>query len=113
MHPDSYRICIIGLGYVGLPLAVEFGKKFDTVGFDINPLRIQQLNNKIDQTREVNSNELLAAPKLRFTPDESQLNGRNIFIVTVPTPINKSKQPDLMPLQQACELLGRVIEPGA
>lgn len=113
MHPDSYRICIIGLGYVGLPLAVEFGKKFDTVGFDINPLRIQQLNNKIDQTREVNSDELLAAPKLRFTPDESQLNGRNIFIVTVPTPINKSKQPDLMPLQQACELLGRVIEPGA
>lgn len=113
MTAGSYKIGIIGLGYVGLPLAVEFGKKFDTIGFDINAARVQQLNKGIDETREIDSQELQQATHLSFTFDAADLIGRDIFIVTVPTPINESKQPDLRPLEHACHTLSSIIRPGA
>ena len=107
------RICVIGLGYVGLPLAVEFGKKIDTIGFDISSVRISQLQQGRDHTLELTQEELQQATKLAFTALESDIKERNFYIVTVPTPINESKQPDLTPLQKASELLGRVIGKGA
>lgn len=109
----SAKLAIIGLGYVGLPLAVEFGKQRPVVGFDINRDRIAQLRQGSDSTLEVSGNELAAARQLEFTSDESDLKGCDVYIVTVPTPINGHKQPDLTPLIKASELLGRVISKGA
>ena len=109
----SAKLAIIGLGYVGLPLAVEFGKQRPVVGFDINRDRIAQLRQGSDSTLEVSGNELAAARQLEFTSDESDLKGCDVYIVTVPTPINGHKQPDLTPLIKASELLGRVISEGA
>lgn len=109
MFASNPRISIIGLGYVGLPLAVEFGKKIDTLGFDINPQRIADLNNHIDHTLELTSEELQEATSLGFSADAEDLKGRDVYIVTVPTPINDSRQPDLTPLEKASTLLGQVI----
>ena len=109
MFASKPRLCIIGLGYVGLPLAVEFGKKIDTIGFDINPTRIDALRQKIDHTLELTSEELAQASQLSFTTQESDIKNCDVYIVTVPTPINDSKQPDLTPLEKASSLLGRVI----
>lgn len=113
MEIDNIKIAIIGLGYVGLPLAVEFGKHFNTIGFDINQERIQSLINGIDKTFELNTDELKAATKLTFNHEKSALNSCNVFIVTVPTPINESKQPDLSPLEKASAMLGSIINKGA
>ena len=107
--PREPRLCIVGLGYVGLPLAAEFGKRLDTLGFDINPKRIAELSAGRDHTLELSSEELSAAEHLNFSADEASIAGRDVYIVTVPTPISESKQPDLTPLQKASELLGRVI----
>ena len=111
-HPPSPRIAIIGLGYVGLPLAVEFGRHYDTLGFDIRPARIEALRQGRDQTLEVSAEELAAATQLRYAHDADALRDRNVFIVTVPTPIDQAKRPDLTPLIRASETIGRVLKRG-
>ncbi|MCO6441277.1 MAG: Vi polysaccharide biosynthesis UDP-N-acetylglucosamine C-6 dehydrogenase TviB [Nitrococcus mobilis] len=109
---EEARIAVIGLGYVGLPLAVEFGKQLDTVGFDINAARIAELTEGRDSTREVMPQELAAACRLRYTDAVADLQDRNVYIVTVPTPIDGHRQPDLRPLRSASETVGRVIAVG-
>lgn len=109
MFASNPTLCIIGLGYVGLPLAVEFGKKINTIGFDINQQRIDDLHQGIDHTLELDKAELSEAKLLRYTTREDDIKGCDVYIVTVPTPINDSKQPDLTPLEKASQLLGRVI----
>ncbi len=104
------KIAMIGLGYVGLPLAVEFGKRYTTVGFDINRPRIDELKSGHDHTLEVSDEELAEADKLSYTADIEEIKSCNIYIVTVPTPINEYKQPDLSPLEKASALLGKVIK---
>lgn len=106
------KIAIIGLGYVGLPLAVEFGKKFPTVGFDINQGRIDELRGGRDSTLEVSPQELLESAQLSYSCDKNDLAECNTFIVTVPTPIDDHKQPDLTPLKKASEMLGSVVKKG-
>ncbi len=109
MLASNPSLCIIGLGYVGLPLAVEFGKKLNTVGFDINSARVDALRQGIDSTLELTASELAEASHISYTTREDDIKGRDVYIVTVPTPINDSKQPDLTPLEKASALLGRVI----
>ena len=103
------RIAVVGLGYVGLPLALEFGKNFETVGFDIKPERIRELQAGRDSTLEVNSAELKAAARLEFTTRLHDLKPCNVMIVTVPTPIDEYKRPDLGPLTRASESIGQVL----
>lgn len=109
---QNIKLAVIGLGYVGLPLAVEFGKKRDVLGFDINPRRIAELNSGVDNTLEVESEELQAATRLRYTSDASELAQANVYIVTVPTPIDEYKRPDLTPLIRASETIGKVLKRG-
>jgi UDP-N-acetyl-D-galactosamine dehydrogenase len=109
---DTTRIAIIGLGYVGLPLAVEFGKRFPVVGFDINAARIAELEAGRDSTLEVEPAELASARQLTFASDPAAMAGCNVFIVTVPTPITASKQPDITLLCKASETIGRVLKRG-
>ena len=106
------NIAIIGLGYVGLPLAVEFGKKFPTTGFDIRTTRIDELKRGLDGTLEVTSEELANAPELRFSAVVSDIAECNIYVVTVPTPIDSAKRPDLTPLIKASEMIGGVLKAG-
>lgn len=106
------KIAIIGLGYVGLPLAVEFGKKFNTLGFDINQQRIADLSAGTDHTLEVSAEELASASMLQFSCDINALHEANVYIVTVPTPIDEHQQPDLTPLIRASQTLGKVIKKG-
>jgi UDP-N-acetyl-D-galactosamine dehydrogenase len=110
MKQSDYKIAIIGLGYVGLPLAVEFGKKYQVIGFDIDINRIEQLENGIDRTLESNKEEIAAAKGLSFSSVIEDLNQCNIFIVTVPTPIDQFKAPDLKPLIKASEMIGKVLK---
>ncbi|MBS0366475.1 MAG: Vi polysaccharide biosynthesis UDP-N-acetylglucosamine C-6 dehydrogenase TviB [Proteobacteria bacterium] len=107
------RIGVVGLGYVGLPLAVEFGRHYDTVGFDIKPQRVAQLRRGRDSTLETTRAELRAARRLTFTTDLKDLRRCRVFIVTVPTPIDEFKRPDLTPLVRASESLGKVLRKGA
>src|SRR3984957_7845849 len=109
---SRHKIAVIGLGYVGLPLAVEFGKKYRTVGFDINGARIKELKAGRDVTLEATAEELKAARKLRFSAQPRDLKSCNVFIVTVPTPIDQYKRPDLTPLLKASETVGRVLKKG-
>jgi UDP-N-acetyl-D-galactosamine dehydrogenase len=113
MINSSLNLSVIGLGYVGLPLAVEFGKQYPTTGFDIHKERLGELKKGIDRTREVRSEELQAASLLRFSDDPGDLRDTDIFIVTVPTPIDKTHQPDLTPLRLAAETVGQTMKPGA
>ena len=106
------KIAVIGLGYVGLPLAVEFGKKYSTLGFDINQKRIAELSEGYDRTLESNKEEIEASKSLSFSSSIQDLPNNNIFIVTVPTPIDQFKAPDLTPLLKASEMLGKVIKRG-
>jgi len=106
------QIGIIGLGYVGLPLAVEFGKILNVIGFDINAGRIEELRRGIDRTLEVDKNELAAAQHLKFSSDPADLKTVNYFIVTVPTPVDDFKTPDLTPLIRASETVGRALKTG-
>lgn len=108
----SITIGIIGLGYVGLPLAVEFGKKYKTIGFDINKKRIEELKNGHDRTLEVSSEELKEAEKLDYTFELEYLKQVDVYIVTVPTPIDEYKRPDLSPLIKASETVGKVLQKG-
>lgn len=105
-------IAIIGLGYVGLPLAVEFGKKYNTIGFDINQGRIEELKSGFDRTLEVESEQLNAASLLKYSANLEELKAANFFIVTVPTPIDKNNRPDLTPLIKASETVGKVLKKG-
>ena len=105
-------IAIIGLGYVGLPLAVEFGKKFKTLGFDINQGRIDELKTGYDRTLEVESEHLKSAAQLHYTADLADLQEANFFIVTVPTPIDKNNRPNLTPLIKASETVGKALKKG-
>ncbi len=106
------NIAIIGLGYVGLPLAVEFSKKYNVIGFDINETRISDLKSGVDSTLEVTREELAELTQLSFTSDVETLKQANLYIVTVPTPIDKHKKPDLSPLVKASQLLAQVIAKG-
>ncbi len=112
LNLSEVKIGVIGLGYVGLPLAVEFGKKFPTVGFDISAARIEELKQFKDHTLEVDSEELRSARLLTYSCDKSELKACNFFIVTVPTPIDEHHRPDLIPLIKASETLGAVVKPG-
>jgi UDP-N-acetyl-D-galactosamine dehydrogenase len=109
---DNLRIGVVGLGYVGLPLAVEFGRRFPTVGFDIDEARIAELEGGSDSTLEVSPEELAAAEELSFTSDAAALADCNFYIVTVPTPISRSKRPVLTPLRLASETLSGVLNKG-
>ena len=106
------RIGVVGLGYVGLPLAVEFGKHFDTVGFDVKAPRIAELKAGRDSTLEVSKAELKGASRLTFTTDLADLKRCMVYIVTVPTPIDEYKRPDLTPLVKASESVGKVLKRG-
>lgn len=112
MNIQNFKIAIIGLGYVGLPLAVEFGKKYKTIGFDINKTRISQLIKGNDITLETSKDEIYASKFLKFSTEILDLLKSNIYIVTVPTPINKFKTPDLLPLLNATKMLGKIIKKG-
>lgn len=105
-------IAIIGLGYVGLPLAVEFGKKRQVIGFDINPQRIAQLKAGQDHTRECSAQELQQATHLRYSHQPKDLEDAQIFIVTVPTPVDQANRPDMTPLIKASETVGRALKVG-
>jgi UDP-N-acetyl-D-glucosamine/UDP-N-acetyl-D-galactosamine dehydrogenase len=109
---SSTCIGVVGLGYVGLPLAVEFGRHFSTVGYDINPRRIEQLRQQHDATMEVSRDEIQAASKLSFAADLKALADCNVYIVTVPTPIDAHKRPDLRFLESASTTIGKVIGHG-
>ena len=109
---DEVRIAIVGLGYVGLPLAVEFGKHFPTVGFDIKAERIAELRAGRDSTLEVNAAELAEARRLSFADREADIAGCNVYIATVPTPIDRYKRPDLTPIESASRTIGRVLKKG-
>ena len=112
MTPPQVQLAIIGLGYVGLPLAVEFGKKRSVVGFDTNVQRVAQLQSGHDHTLEITPAELQAAQHLVCTTDIEALRACNVFIVTVPTPIDAHKRPDLSPLIKASHTIGQVLKPG-
>ncbi len=116
---QNFKIAVIGLGYVGLPLAIEFGKKYKVMGYDINCQRVEELQSGVDHTLEADLEGLLEATTLRqkqpdlglsFSSVEADLKDYNVFIVTVPTPINKFNMPDLLPLIKASEMLGRVVK---
>ena len=106
------KLGIIGLGYVGLPLTLEFAKKRKVLGFDINEERINQLNSGIDKNLEFNKDEIKSSSDIKFTSNKKDLKNANCFIVTVPTPINELKEPDLKPLIQASEMIGGIIKMG-
>ncbi len=109
---EEIKLAIIGLGYVGLPLALEFSKKKNVIGFDINEKRIRDLKSGIDKNLEFNKKELQSSKKLNFTNSVEDLKFANCFIITVPTPIDEFKKPDLKPLFNASELIGKIIKKG-
>lgn len=116
---NNYKIAVIGLGYVGLPLAIEFAKKYPVLGFDINAERITELSKGFDRTKEADLEELSsvinpnpASKGLSFSSDNALLNNYNVFIVTVPTPIDQFKAPDLKPLLKASEMIGKALKKG-
>ena len=110
MLSNKIKIAVIGLGYVGLPLAVEFGKQFPTCGFDISNKRLEELDNGFDRTLEVTNEELKKSTKLQFTGNTDDLKSCTIYIVTVPTPVSKHKVPDLSAIKQASKIVGSVLE---
>ncbi len=112
MQLSNSSIAIIGLGYVGLPLAVEFAKKRKVIGYDISEIRINELKNGIDNTLETSSLELKNATHLSFTNNLEDLNECEIYIITVPTPVNKNKKPDLSPLKKASKSIGSILQKG-
>lgn len=109
---ESARIAVLGLGYVGLPLAVAFGGRWPTIGFDINRVRVEELRGGVDRTLEVDPEDLAASAKLSLSTNEADLSDCNVFVVTVPTPIDEAKRPDLSALLKASEMVGRALGPG-
>jgi len=112
MKIEKVNIAVIGQGYVGLPLAIEFGKKYPTIGFDINQSRIGELKKGIDHTNETTPEQFRSAKQLTFSADINDIKRCNIYIVTVPTPIDEFKTPDLNPLRGASQMLGEIIKKG-
>ena len=112
MNIEKVNIAIIGQGYVGLPLAIEFGKKYPTIGFDINANRIEDLKNYIDHTNEASQDQLKSADHLNFSSDLNDITNSNVYVVTVPTPIDEYKTPDLNPLKGASKMLGEILKKG-
>ena len=110
MDINNVKIGIIGLGYVGLPLAIEFSSKISVIGYDIDEVRIEELRVGKDSTLEVSKEDLCEKNDLIFSSDIDDLKQCNCFIVTVPTPVTSNRQPDLMPLQRASEMLSRVLK---
>ena len=108
MNYSKFKIAIIGLGYVGLPLAIEFGKKFETFGFDIDQNRINELNKGIDKTGEASKRNIQSEIKLSFTSNSKDISKCNIIIVSVPTPISHDNKPDLRILFNATKLVGKL-----
>ena len=107
----NIRLGIIGLGYVGLPLAVEFGRKYPTVGFDVKTSRVDELKGGTDSTLEVPDDELAEAAKLTYTADAGDIADCNFYIVTVPTPIGDGNRPLLTPLKNASKTIGKILKP--
>ena len=106
---SNLKIAVFGLGYVGLPLAIEFSKNFDVIGFDVNSERINQLRNGVDVTDEISKFEIEAAARMTFTDVIEDIAGCDVFIVTVPTPVGPEKLPDLSPLLTATEMIGKFL----
>jgi UDP-N-acetyl-D-galactosamine dehydrogenase len=106
-------VAVVGLGYVGLPLAVEFGKVRDVIGFDINRSRVEELRAGRDHTRECSAEQLMSASRLRYTADPEDLRSADIFIVTVPTPVDRVNRPDMTPLVKASRTVGSALKRGA
>jgi UDP-N-acetyl-D-galactosamine dehydrogenase len=110
---DEAKIVVLGLGYVGFPLAVEFGKKFDTLGFDIDPQRIEELARGYDRTLELSQDQIRAATHLTLSFHPQDLRSRNVYIIAVPTPIDGAKRPELSSLLEASRTVAKAINPGA
>jgi len=108
----TVKVGVVGLGYVGLPLAVEFGKKYDTLGFDVKKSRLEMLRKGVDDTLETSSDDLKAAIRLKYSDDLNDLRDRDIVIVSVPTPVDRYNRPDLGPLRRASETVGRALRKG-
>jgi UDP-N-acetyl-D-galactosamine dehydrogenase len=111
--PSDINIVVIGLGYVGLPLAVEFGKKFNVIGYDINLTRIKELQSGLDSTLEVSNTELYNSKGLSFSNDANDIGKANIFIITVPTPVDRANRPNLSPLKLASSTVGKFLKPAS
>jgi UDP-N-acetyl-D-glucosamine/UDP-N-acetyl-D-galactosamine dehydrogenase len=109
---DNSKIAVIGLGYVGLPLMVEFAKRFPTLGFDINAKRVEELQNGMDSLKDLTAEELGEAVQGSYSSNPVNLDDYNVYIVTVPTPVDKQNRPDLSPLEKACEVVGKAINKG-
>jgi len=112
LDPRNARIAVIGLGYVGLPLAVEFGRQYDTLGYDIDAQRVANLREGRDVNHESSAGEIASAAKLRFSADAGDLRGCNVYVVTVPTPVDEHKRPDFTPLIEASRAVGRLLSRG-
>jgi len=112
MNLEKVKIAVIGQGYVGLPLAIEFGKKYTTLGFDINKDRIDELKKGVDHTNEATTEQLRSPKKLKFSANINDIKKCNIYIITVPTPIDEFKTPDLNPLRVASKMLGEILKKG-
>jgi len=106
---DEINIAIIGLGYVGLPLAVEFSKKYNLIGFDLDEVRVSELNNQFDRTRELSDDDLSDLKNFKITSNKTRIANSNIYIITVPTPVDKNNKPNLNPIISASEMIGRIL----
>ena len=107
------RLAVVGLGYVGLPLAVEFGKRYDTIGYDISEEKIRRYRERVDPAGDIPEAEMRAASRLAFTDNPAELEGADIFIVAVPTPVNRARRPDFGPLKEASRAIGQRLKRGA
>ena len=110
MDKKNVKITVIGLGYVGLPLAIEFNKNFSTIGFDLDKVRIDELNNQYDRTNELSEDDIDRLKNLYITANQSEISQSNVYVVTVPTPVDKNNKPDLKPLIKASEMIGKYLK---
>jgi len=110
MDKKNVKIAVIGLGYVGLPLAIEFNKNFSTIGFDLDKVRIDELNNQYDRTNELSENDLDLLKNLYITANQPDISQSNVYVVTVPTPVDKNNKPDLKPILKASEMIGKYLK---
>ena len=109
MLDENVNIAVIGLGYVGFPLAMELSKKYNTIGFDLDKTRVEELNNGFDRTNEISEKKILEQKSFKATSDKSDINKSNIYIVTVPTPVEGNNTPNLEPLLSASAMVGELL----